>query len=288
MEKDKRRQVLHIILLTIICLIVVGISLPDLVFQPALPFPGAEPDSVDVGTPQTTTGSPNLSFPWLFQLGLALGIILLFLALITALFKKVNLKRVVILASVLAALFALFSILPNLPTIIPNPIQSDTHVPMPPQMDYLTSPIGDPPAKLFLWVKVFLLLAISILMGWLVIHIFKQKQKENAITVEVESAILAITNGGDLGGIIVRCYSNMEKIVSQERGIDRNQSVTPHEFQNYLIREGIPIEPILQLTTLFEKARYGKQSMTEQDEHDALNSLAAIQKVCQFIKKEEQ
>lgn len=260
---------------------VLGISLSDLAFQPALPFPGADTDAVDVGTSQTATESPSLSFPLVFQFALALGIILLFLALITALLKKVNIKRVVLLAIGLAALFALFSVFPHLPTNLSDPVQSDPHIHPLPQIDYLTAPIGDPPENLFFWVRVFLLLATSIIIGWLVIHDFKQKRKENAIAVEAMSAILAITNGVDLGRVIVRCYLNMEKVVSQERGLDRNQFITPHEFQTYLINEGISKEPILHLTTLFEKARYGNQSFTEQDVLDALNSLNAIQKTCQ-------
>lgn len=272
-----------LILLTIIFVIVLGISLPDLAFQPALPFPGAETDSVVVDTPQTATGSLNLSSSWIFQLGLALGIILLSLALIIVLVKKANIKRVVLLASVLAVLFALFSLLPNLPTIQLDSVPIDTHVTKQPQTDYLTAPIGDPPANLFLWVEVFLLIAISILIGWMVIRVFQRRLKENPLAVEAESAILAISNGGNLGGIIIRCYLNMEKVISQEQGIERNQSVTPREFKTHLIYKGIPEEPILQLTTLFEKARYGNLDLTEQDELQALNSLSAIQKACQII-----
>ena len=272
-----------LILLTIILVIVLGISLPDLAFQPALPFPGADTDSVGVETPQTAIGSLNFSFPWIFQLGLALGIILLSLALIIALVKKANLKRVVLLASVLTVLFALFSLLPNLPSSKLDSVPIDTHVTKQPQTDYLTAPIGDPPANLFLWVEVFLLIAISILIGWMVIRIFQRRLKENPLAVEAESAILAISNGGNLGGIIIRCYLNMEKVISQEQGIERNQSVTPREFKTHLIYKGIPEEPILQLTTLFEKARYGNLDLTEQDELQALNSLSAIQKACQII-----
>ncbi|MHB8134959.1 MAG: DUF4129 domain-containing protein [Anaerolineaceae bacterium] len=285
MKKDKRRLALLLILMTIICVIVLGISLPDLAFQPALPFPGAETNSVDIDTSQTAIGSPSLSFPWIFQLGLALGILLLFVALITALLKKANIKKVVLLAIILALGFALFSLLPNLPTSQVDPAPIDTYVPDRPQFDYLTAPIRDPPATLFFWVKVFLLLAISVLMGWFGIRVFRRNQRNNKLAAEAQSAILAISNRRDLGGIIIRCYINMEKVVSQERGIDRNQFTTPREFKTHLIYKGIPEEPILQLTTLFEKVRYGNLGLTEQDELVALNSLSSIQKACLSNKK---
>ena len=114
---------------------------------------------------------------------------------------------------------------------------------------------------------------------------FKRSQIENPLAVEAESAIQALTGGEDLGKIIIKCYVNMEKIISQERGIDRNHSMTPREFEDNLISNGIPQVPIQQLTTLFEKARYGIQILTEQDELIALNSLSAIRKTCQTKKK---
>ncbi len=288
MKNDTRRQALFIILISIVFIMVLGISLPELTFQPALPFPGASPDSGEMESPQSAKDSSINSSPWVLQIGLAVGIVLIVLALLIALYKKVKTKHILILAGSLVVLFVFFSILPNLPGTPSSTVQSQTDSPEPAQFDYLTAPIGEPPEDMLFWVKIIVLLTSIFLVGWLVMSLFKRSPKENPLAVEAESAIQALSGGEDLGKVIIKCYLNMERIISQERGIDRDYSMTPREFEINLISKGIPREPIQQLTSLFEKARYGIQILTEQDELDALNCLSAIQKACQIKKQGDQ
>lgn len=281
MINTKRRQAILYMSLAIIGMIILGVSLPDLRFQPGLPIPGAETGSTDVQTVQPGSSSSGILNPWILQIGLALGIILLFFALMTALLKKGNIKRVGLLAAILVLLFVFFSLLPRLAPERLDTLPDNAAVPRPPSFDYLVAPIGDPPAGLLFWVAAALLLVSVVLIGWSIVHAYRRTQKEDPLAIEAEAAVQAIADGQSLGNVIIRCYLNMERVIALEHGIERGEAVTPREFETYLEGKGIPRDPILQLTTLFEKARYGNQSLNEHDEREAVNCLVAIQKACQ-------
>jgi len=279
LNNDKRRKTLLFIFIEIIGMMILGISLPDLQLQPGLPIPGAATSSTAAQTIQPGTGISSFTFPWILQVGLALGIILMFIALVTALCKKANIKQVGLFAGGLAVLFGILSWLPHLETSQLNLLPTDLKISLHPSIDYSIAPIGDPPAGLF-WVAAILLLVGLVLMGWLLSRTFRQSQKEDPLAVEAEAAVQAIASGDLLSDVIIRCYLKMENVIAQERGIERGQSVTPREFEASLVEKGIPKNPILELTTLFEKARYGNQSLNKQDEEEAVNCFIAIQNAC--------
>ena len=196
----------------------------------------------------------------------------------TALLKKGNIKRVGLLAAILVLLFVFFSLLPRLAPERLDTVPDNTAVPRPPSFDYLVAPIGDPPAGLLFWVAAALLLVSVVLIGWSIVHAYRRTQKEDPLAIEAEAAVQAIADGQSLGNVIIRCYLNMERVIALEHGIERGEAVTPREFETYLEGKGIPRDPILQLTTLFEKARYGNQSLNEHDEREAVNCLLPSRK----------
>lgn len=265
--------------LAIIGAMILGISLPDLRLQPGLPIPGAVTNSTAAQTIHPATETSDRAFPWMLQVGLALGIIWMFIALLTALFKKANIKWIGLFAGGLAVLLGILSRLPHLATGQRDLLPTDPHIPLLPSFEYRIAPIGDPPAGLF-WAAAILLLAGLVLVGWLLSRTFRQSQKEDPLAVEAEAAVQAIANGQRLSDVIIRCYLKMESVIAQERGLERGQSVTPREFEAYLVEIGIPKNPVLQLTGLFEKARYGNQRLNTQDEQEAVNCFIAIQNAC--------
>jgi len=266
-------------------MVILGIGLRDLQFLPGLPIPGPEPNIADHPTTFPETGINKNSFLLILQIGLAAGVILLFFFVITAILKKINVKLIILLTGALIISFAIFSVLPTLPYHQFASAPTDTSLPEKQLPVYQIAPIGDPPEKLFFWVKVGLFIAGVFLFGWMIARVLQRNKKGNALADEAETAIQAITNGVNLCGVIIQCYLNMEKVISQERSIDRSVSMTPREFETYLIHKGIPEAPILQLTTMFEKARYGNQCLTERDELDALRCLSAIKQACQSVKE---
>lgn len=93
---------------------------------------------------------------------------------------------------------------------------------------------------------------------------------------EAQAALDAIYAGGDLRETILRCYLQMVEALKQYRGISREFDMTPHEFELYLEKRGLPREPVRQLTQLFEQVRYGAAQPGRQDERTAVSSLTAI------------
>jgi hypothetical protein len=73
----------------------------------------------------------------------------------------------------------------------------------------------------------------------------------------------------------------MSAVINQQRGIQRSQAMTPHEFEEYLATNGLPGAPVHQLTHLFEEVRYGDITAGSAEEQVALNSLTAIIEACE-------
>jgi hypothetical protein len=97
---------------------------------------------------------------------------------------------------------------------------------------------------------------------------------------EVEEALEEISAGGSLRNAIMRCYADMCRVLQAEQGINRQKDMTPREFEERLVEEGIPGEPVRQLTRLFEMVRYGAKEPDPREEQQALSALSAIVEAC--------
>jgi hypothetical protein len=81
--------------------------------------------------------------------------------------------------------------------------------------------------------------------------------------------------------VIVRCYARMTATVNKKRGLSREQSMTPSEFAAYLSRVGLPREDVEGLTRIFERVRYGGQSVDAGEVKEAKKYLSGILKACE-------
>lgn len=97
---------------------------------------------------------------------------------------------------------------------------------------------------------------------------------------EAQMAITAIRGGADLRETIIRCYFEMSRVLRKERGIVREEAMTPREFERHLGDLGLPQTPIRDLTRLFEGVRYGTKIPDTADEHRAISSLSAVVELC--------
>jgi hypothetical protein len=95
-----------------------------------------------------------------------------------------------------------------------------------------------------------------------------------------EEAIAAIRVGADLKDTVMRCYFEMGRVLREQRGISRDQAMTPREFEQYLAQEGLPRKPVGQLTRLFEMVRYGAKAVGKREELQAIDCLTAIVNAC--------
>jgi hypothetical protein len=97
---------------------------------------------------------------------------------------------------------------------------------------------------------------------------------------KAEWALGALEAGADLEDTIMRCYFEMGEILKRERGIVRQEAMTPREFERGLRGSGLPQEAVAQLTRLFEEVRYGTGIPREQEERQAMTCLATIAEAC--------
>lgn len=105
-----------------------------------------------------------------------------------------------------------------------------------------------------------------------------------AVEQQAQDAIASIEAGGDLRGIIMRCYYQMVEAIKEYRGIQRSENMTPHEFSQVLEARGLPAQPVRELTELFEQVRYGDITPARQEERTAVASLSAIVSACQKVR----
>ena len=260
----------------------IAACLPNLQFQPGLPVPGAETISSATQSGETNSTANDTIFPWLLQGALALIFILIFIVLIISLVKKNNIKQIVWLAAGLVILFTLFYLLNWTMPALPNSAAGIApEAELPKIVNFNVAPIGEPPVKLFGLVMTALLLGAAILSIWLLYKALRRTRHEHPLAREASAALQAIADGDDLKNVIIHCYLQMIKIVQEEQGIEREESVTPREFENFLSARGIPVTPIHQITRLFEKVRYGNKAPDRQDELAAVECLSAIRVSCQ-------
>jgi hypothetical protein len=108
----------------------------------------------------------------------------------------------------------------------------------------------------------------------------RRRRPESPLGRLARDALQALEGGADLKNTVIRCYFQMARVLDEQRGIRRQQSMTPREFERRLEEEGLPGEPVRQLTRLFEEVRYGTRVPGEREERQAIASLRAIVEAC--------
>jgi len=169
----------------------------------------------------------------------------------------------------------------------------------------LTQPLGDVPKFIPLdefvnnppqWLVGTVIVGVVIVLGAIIFGILwftTRRRRYGADAIirveqEAQDALASISTGGDLRSIIIQCYRSMVKAVRQERGIQREVSVTPHEFIAILSGKGLPPGPVSDLTRLFEEARYGQQGRVTfgmRQQLEAVGCLEEIVEACRRMKE---
>lgn len=126
------------------------------------------------------------------------------------------------------------------------------------------------------------LIASSVVgVAWLVWR--RQRKPESPLAKlaeEAQQALEALQSGADLQNTVMRCYFEMGRVLREQRGILREQAMTPREFERFLTEAGLPGEHVGQLTRLFEAVRYGAKVAGEREERQAIDCLTAIVQAC--------
>ena len=276
MTHRTKQVVLLTLVVALLALLVLAGSLSNLRLQPGAPFPGSADDLSSSTTVTAPTPAASGSLPWL---GAIIAAVLFALAIYlpARLIGLVSIRNILWTAAVVILLLVLFSILPRglagPPAVLPN----DASVPQPPSSNaYPVSPLGKTPSQ-FIWIAAGgLLMAVSALSLYSWKRVSKAAQTKNALSGEAESALRDLEAGKDFGNVIVRCYLQMAELLRAERGMERQQSMTVREFEDWLASHDIPPAPVHDLTSLFEKARYSKEEIDDADEKRGAECLRQI------------
>ena len=126
----------------------------------------------------------------------------------------------------------------------------------------------------------FTLIAVLLTAGYLIYkRLFSSPAEEGEmgqLVSEAQTTLEDIRAGANLRNAILRCYYEMSLILSEEKGIKRQEWMTPREFENRLLATGLPEKPVSTLTRLFEFVRYGANDPDKEQEAQAVACLTAI------------
>lgn len=134
-------------------------------------------------------------------------------------------------------------------------------------------------AVAFLVLGTFAFVAIR----WLAYRKLVEQRKTQQVEIATEQQAFAdqaaetamrIRQGRPLQGEVIRCYREMDLLLSKRRSI-KPTYLTPREFADSLSEMGIQSEHIRQLTELFELVRYGDRN----DESMARQALACLDRL---------
>jgi len=104
----------------------------------------------------------------------------------------------------------------------------------------------------------------------------RPKRTLDLLARDAKTAMKDIDSGQDFHNVILRCYSEMVQTLNLSKGIRREKSMTPREFESHLTVIGLPSEPVYKLTRLFESVRYGAKVPDRQMELLAVGCLKEI------------
>ncbi|HWQ46544.1 MAG TPA: DUF4129 domain-containing protein [Longilinea sp.] len=276
MLKTDRQKTLLLLFLVILAVLLIAPSLTDLQLQPGQPLPPGVNEQ-----PLTQEASPSTTFePAAYSVlkgFLSLLFVLITLYLFFNLILHLDWKHSIRAVLILIAIAALIIAIPR-PSLDLSPNQNTNPMGIPTQAnpEYLPSPLGSPPQAL-VWVVVVGLAAIGTLgLAWWLTRKRHPLPAVDPIGAQAFSALHALESGEDLNNVIMRCYLEMSRILQQEQGLERPETMTAAEFEEFLTLRGIPEGPVRQLTRLFEKARYSDLQLDAHDNEMGWNCLTAI------------
>ena len=238
-----------------------------------------------------TTGS-DIIWPIILALGLPLVIIFAFIF-----FPMLKSRNTILALLIVIAIILFFMWTTSQTRVVDQEELAPTAVPVATQPPEIVEedpaepalPPSDPAPLVPPWVStlvttMFLLLLLGV--AALVIWFFWPREPfvfspMRELSQDAEEALNDLRSGADLRNVILRCYVEMGYTVSEWRGIQRTQDMTPHEFEATLTAMGLPPEPVANLTHLFETVRYGTTKPGKEEEKTAESSLTAIIQACQ-------
>jgi hypothetical protein len=134
------------------------------------------------------------------------------------------------------------------------------------------------------WIAALIVIIVSVVLyvifNRFIDRWFQPKKGLDEIADIARSALNDLSGDNVSKNVIIRCYVRMNATVNEYRGITRSVGMTPAEFAQHLESAGLPSDGVQGLTHVFEKVRYGAQTISAEDIKEAQQCLTSILKAC--------
>ncbi len=277
MAAESRKRALLLLFSSLVLTGIIAAGLSNVTFRPGLPIPAFESGQVVIPSQGSAPVGMGMGRFAAILVLIALGVTVLLLLVRAA--RGIHWKRLLAGLWSLSWKLALGAGLILLVfALLPHTAGTAGAEPLPPARPLVTAPLGPVPPGL-IWAAGIVLGAIVVLVS-LRLLLARAREPQAPWVHELALARRALGEGGDPREVILRCYTRMAEALQEERGIERQQSMTTGEFEALLAGKGLPQEPVHQLTRLFEAARYGRGTPVAEEGHAAMICLDAILDHC--------
>jgi hypothetical protein len=291
LRSDPRLRLLIFATLLLAAMLFLSVGLRQVSLAPGQPLPLFGEQSTEEVIGVATPGDDP--FLLILRIIFYIGLILVPLLLIYLIFNPETRKKILKDLIRLAIMLLAFALLANYIQQMRKQIEGQPSggMPVAPQMTPSLQETVHFTGNASNWVVIVASLILAVLITLLVAGVIwffllrRNRQIDEPlerIAEEAQVAVDAIEAGGDLRNIIMRCYAEMSRVLSEKRGLNREQFMTPHEFEAILAGKGVPREPVEQLTHVFEEVRYGNRMPGKKEELKAVDGLMAIVEACKM------
>ena len=282
-----KRNALIFLTGAVVLVILLAMSLPTLHLFQGEPFSLAQsPSGGTVGGASLEGG--DLLF-WVIRGFVALFVIFFPIYIIQSMMSKQGRRRLVFYIIMFALLFYFADYLHNhMPE--KEPEEQDITAIGKQQIDGQNGQtpnqfLAEPPS----WLTPVIIIAASLITVAVIVTILLIMQRRRRLlpptaleklAETAQTTVTAIQSGSDFKLTVMRCYQQMMQVVKEEKGIARETTMTAREFEDQLVKRGLPQDAIRTLTRLFEQVRYGSLPTNPRDEAVAVACLTDIVKAC--------
>ncbi|HEX2994318.1 MAG TPA: DUF4129 domain-containing protein [Anaerolineales bacterium] len=281
---ENKRLVLLLAVLGLGALTVLAVSLNGMPFREAQQFAQPEPQATQA--PLTPIPEVQIEIPiWkqIVVLGLAAFLLVLLVLLLSPKWRK-RLIWILVRAALWAV--AIYFLLTRVGPLFPPQQQGDSGAP---NASLTPMPVFEPPevsptfsyAVSFAFALLLLVLLWVLYRGWQkYMEMTSPSKSLQDIARIARSSLEDISAGRNSSDVIINCYLRMSDVVASRRKLQREAAMTPREFAARLQEAGLPGEPVMNLTRLFEGVRYGDRKSAPRDITEAVDCLKTILHYC--------
>jgi Domain of unknown function (DUF4129) len=264
----------------ILALMLLASNISRLTFQPGHFYTVSGPRLPTIGPGMALSVDPATIGFWQTVLAFIFMVLLLYLLIALILSAKLRrelLRRIITTFATVLLIYLMLSFLRGMRRVADGELTTPAAPPVQPGLGEPFPTFVAQPAP-WLVIAISLLLA-ALLIGaiWFVWRRTRPPQSPLAqLADEAQAALDDLQAGGDLADAVLRCYREMSRVLSEQRGVARARDATAREFERQLAAAGLRDEHIQRLTRLFERVRYGPRHASAREELEAADCLRAI------------